>query len=80
MVGAAERLTVDEALRLYTVYAAYASFEEHLKGRLAPGYLADAVVLDQDPWQVAPECLADIAVDMTIVGGRMVYDRNAPVD
>ena len=79
VVGAAERLSVDEALRVYTVYAAYASFEEHVKGRLAPGYLADAVVLDQDPWDVAPECLADISVDMTIVGGRVVYDRNAPV-
>jgi len=70
-----EQLTVDEALRLYTVNAAYGAFEEDVKGSIAPGKLADLVVLSRDPYKTAPERIKDIKVEMTIVGGNIIYTR-----
>jgi predicted amidohydrolase YtcJ len=68
-----QKITVEEALRAYTVDAAYASFEEQLKGMLAPGRLADLVVLERNIFEIPPEEIRDVRVAMTIVGGRMVY-------
>ena len=70
-----ERVTVDEALRMYTINAAYASFEEDAKGSIAVGKLADLTVLSDDPRKIAPNKIKDIVVEMTIVGGRTVYSR-----
>lgn len=70
-----ERLTVDEALRLYTVNAAYGSFEEDAKGSIEKDKLADLVVLSQDPYKITPQQIKDIKVEMTIVGGNIVYTR-----
>ncbi|RLG98199.1 amidohydrolase [Candidatus Bathyarchaeota archaeon] len=70
-----EKLTVEEAFRLYTVNAAYASFEENLKGTIEEGKLADMVVLSEDPFEIEPEKIKEIDVLMTIVGGRIVYDK-----
>ncbi len=67
-----ERLTVEEAIRLYTVNAAYANFEENLKGTIEEGKLADIIVLSDDPFKTKPEKIRDIKVLMTIVGGRRV--------
>jgi hypothetical protein len=64
---------VDEALYLYTMASAYASFEEDLKGSITPGKVADLVVLGEDPRRVAPDEIKDIPVDMTIVGGEIRY-------
>jgi predicted amidohydrolase YtcJ len=69
-----ERITVQQALALYTVNAAYASFEEKIKGSLSPGKLADMLVLSDDPTQVAPEKIKDIKVEMTIIGGEVVWE------
>jgi predicted amidohydrolase YtcJ len=69
-----ERITVDRALALYTVNAAYTSFEEDIKGSLAPGKLADMVVLSDDPSRVDPEMIKDIKVEMTIIGGKVVWE------
>ncbi|HEX2619815.1 MAG TPA: amidohydrolase [Phototrophicaceae bacterium] len=63
------RLTVDEALRAYTIGAAYAAGTERYQGRLAPGYLADLVVLDQDLYKVTPADILDIQIHATMVGG-----------
>jgi len=71
----AQRITVEEALRAYTVSAAYAGFEEKDKGSLAPGKLADFVVLGTDPFGAKPEDLERIEVDATVVGGKTVYAR-----
>jgi hypothetical protein len=71
-----ERLTIDEALRLYTLSSAYASFEEDLKGSIETGKLADLVVLSENPYETAPDHIKDIEVEMTIVGGDIVYTRN----
>jgi predicted amidohydrolase YtcJ len=70
-----EQITVDEALRMYTVNAAYASFEENLKGSIEEGKLADLVVLSGDPKTVSPSKIGDINVDVTIVGGKVVHQK-----
>jgi predicted amidohydrolase YtcJ len=69
-----ERITVQQALALYTVNAAYASFEEKIKGSLSPGKLADMVVLSDDPTKAPPEKIKDIKVEMTIIGGEVVWE------
>jgi len=69
-----ERITADQALALYTINAAYASFEEEIKGSISPGKLADIVVLSDDPTKVSPEKIKDIKVEMTIIGGEVVYE------
>ncbi len=70
-----ERATVDEALRMYTVDAAYASCEETLKGSIEAGKLADFTVLSSDPQAVPPNEIEHIAVELTIIGGRVVYQK-----
>jgi predicted amidohydrolase YtcJ len=70
-----QRLTRMEALKMYTISAAYAAFEEDTKGSLTPGKLADFTVLSKDIMSIpAPEIL-EIEVLMTIVGGEVVYQR-----
>lgn len=69
-----QKITVDEALRAYTRDAAYASFEEDIKGTLEPGKLADFVVLDHDLTTVDPVEIRNTRVLQTYVGGRKVYD------
>ncbi|MGD8519839.1 MAG: amidohydrolase [Desulfobacterales bacterium] len=76
IVGAEQAIPVKEALRLYTVNGAYASFEENIKGSIEPGKLADMVVLDRDIFSIPAEEIKDIQVEMTIVGGELVYQRS----
>jgi len=57
-----------------TVNAAFASFEEGIKGSIAPGKLADMVVLSDDPIKSSPEQIRDIRVEMTIIGGKVVWE------
>jgi len=68
-----EGVTVMEAIRIYTLYAAYAGFEEQIKGSIEVGKLADMVVLSEDPLSVAPEKLPEIEADITIIEGKIVY-------
>jgi predicted amidohydrolase YtcJ len=70
-----QKITVEEALRAYTVDAAYSSFEESQKGALIPGRLADFVMLERNIFDVAPEEIRDIKVLLTIAGGKTVYRR-----
>jgi predicted amidohydrolase YtcJ len=70
-----QKITLEEALRAYTAGAAYAEFQEQDKGVLAPGMLADFVLLSEDPFAIAPERLKDVTVEATIVGGRVVFER-----
>lgn len=72
-VGPSQRISVAEAVALYTTGAAYASGEEHLKGRLWPGMLADFVELSADPFETAPAEIAGLDVRSTWVGGHRVY-------
>ncbi len=76
VVGANQAIPVNEALRLYTINGAYASFEENVKGSIEPGKLADMAVLDRDILSIPSEEIKDMQVEMTIVGGDVVYQRN----
>jgi len=70
-----ERISVEDALRLYSVNAAFASFEEDVKGSIEVGKLADFAVLSHDPLAIKPEKIKDIQVEMTVVGGKIVFSR-----
>ena len=72
------KITVEEAVRAYTSSAARASFEEAHKGTLAPGKLADLVMLDRNIFDVPPEEIRNVHVVLTMVGGRRVFERNTP--
>ena len=69
-----EALTMMEAIQAYTLYGAYLSFEEDIKGSLEPGKLADLVVLDQDLLTIDPEHIMDTKVLQTWLGGTLVYE------
>jgi predicted amidohydrolase YtcJ len=71
--GSEQRLSFEQALEVYTMGGAYASFEEELKGSISPGKVADFVVLAQDPRLVPPLEIKDIAIDETWVAGRLRY-------
>lgn len=70
-----QKITVEEALRAYTSGSAYASFEENRKGTLERGKLADFVIIDRDLTRIPPEEIRDAHVLMTVVGGKVVYER-----
>jgi len=70
-----QKITVGEALRAYTSGNAWATFNEQKWGTLAAGRFADVVVLDRDPFTVAPESLGAIKPRFTIVGGRVLYRK-----
>jgi predicted amidohydrolase YtcJ len=72
--GPKQRITVEEAIRVCTLNGAFASFEEHMKGSLEPGKLADLVVLGRDPLAEDPSTLVTIPIERTMVGGRWVYE------
>ncbi|HZU43439.1 MAG TPA: amidohydrolase [Terriglobales bacterium] len=69
-----QKLTIEEAIAAYTTGAAYAEFAEHDKGLLAPGMLADFVVLDRDLTKVTPAEILHTRVLRTVVGGNTVYE------
>jgi predicted amidohydrolase YtcJ len=72
--GPRQRVSVEEAIRVGTVHGARASFEEHLKGSIAPGKLADLVVLGEDPLRTDPSRLLSIPVERTMAGGAWTYE------
>lgn len=71
-----ERVSLETALRAYTVNNAWAANEEREKGRLAPGFFADFVVVDADPFAGPPRALRERKVLLTVVGGRVVFDAS----
>lgn len=77
VIGPEERLTPLEGIRAFTLNAAYASFEEAIKGSIEPGKLADFAILDKDPSTVEPWAIRDIKVERTIIGGETVFHGGA---
>jgi predicted amidohydrolase YtcJ len=73
-----QKLTRPEALALFTSGAAYAAFEEGRRGRIAPGMDADLTVLARDPMAVPESEIRNISVVLTVVGGRVAYERATP--
>jgi predicted amidohydrolase YtcJ len=72
--GANQRISVEEALRVNTLNGAHATGEEAIKGSIAPGKLADFVVLAADPLTVDPGRIKDIQIVRTVTGGATVYE------
>jgi hypothetical protein len=72
----ARRLSAFEALKLYTLNPARAAFQEADKGTISVGKLADLVVLEKNPLTVAPATLASVAVELTLVGGSIAWQRH----
>ena len=70
-----QKITVEDALRAYTRGSAYAGFQNNKLGVLRAGMLADFVMLDRDLTKIAPETIAETRVMLTVVGGRVVYER-----
>ena len=70
-----QRLSIQEALAAYTLGSAYANFEEEVKGSLSPGKLADVVVLSKNLLEIPPQAYLETEVVLTIVGGRVVFER-----
>lgn len=70
-----QRVTVEQALRAYTYEAAYASYEEDIKGILKPGMLADFVIIDRDLTAIPAEEIREARVLRTVVGGRTMFAR-----
>ncbi|MCR4394776.1 MAG: amidohydrolase family protein, partial [Dehalococcoidales bacterium] len=75
ILNPAENISPREALEMYTINGAYASFEEGIKGSISPGKLADLVLLNANPLRIEPEKIGDIRVEMTIIGGQIVWER-----
>lgn len=71
--GPEERISVAQAVRAYTVGSAHAVHEDHYKGSLAPGMLADFVALSEDIYDVPAHALRDVQVTATVVGGQLVH-------
>jgi predicted amidohydrolase YtcJ len=71
--GPNQRVSVDEAIKVWTLDGAYATFEENIKGSITPGKLADFVVLEKDPRLVQPNAIKDIVLEATYLGGQKVY-------
>jgi predicted amidohydrolase YtcJ len=70
-----ERITIEQALTLYTRNGAYAGFEEEIKGSLAPGKVADFIVVDRDVLSVPVDELKDVQVLQSWVGGQQIYGK-----
>jgi predicted amidohydrolase YtcJ len=72
-----QRVTREEGLRAYTINNAYSAFEEKVKGSLTPGKYADIVVLDKDIMSIPEDEIPTARVDLTILGGKVRYERKA---
>ena len=73
-----QKITVAEAVRAYTLENAYAAFMEAKTGSITPGKYADLVLLDQDLFRIPPSRIKDTKVDLTVMGGKVVYERGKP--
>jgi predicted amidohydrolase YtcJ len=73
--GGRENISVEEAVRFYTLGSAFAEFQENVKGSITVGKLADLVILSQDIFEIKPEKIRDTEVVMTIFDGKIVYNQ-----
>lgn len=73
-----EKVTIMEAIRMYTINAAYTGFEEDIKGSIESGKLADIIVLSEDITTVPVDEIKDVKVEITIIDGKIVYRKKLP--
>jgi predicted amidohydrolase YtcJ len=71
-----QKISVEQALHAYTTEAAYASFEENIKGKLKVGMLADFVLLDRDLTAIPVDTIKDVKILKTVVGGKLVFSAD----
>jgi predicted amidohydrolase YtcJ len=71
-----QKISVEDALKCYTIRAAYASFEENIKGSIKQGKLADFVILEKNLFEIPPSEMRNVKVLQTAVGGKFVYSAN----
>jgi predicted amidohydrolase YtcJ len=74
IISPEEKISMTEAIRMYTTYSAYAGFEEREKGSLETGKLGDVIVVSDNPWETPETEISAIKVVATIVGGEIVYN------
>ncbi|MEA3239760.1 MAG: amidohydrolase family protein [Candidatus Bipolaricaulota bacterium] len=70
-----QRISLEQAFKAYTIGGAYAAFEEHKKGTLEVGKLADMIILDGNPFN-EPTIIKDMSVQLTILDGKVVYENS----
>ena len=70
-----EKLSIDEAVKLFTKYAAYASYTEQYNGTIEPGKNADFAICEKDLYTISADDIKDVKIDMTVIGGDIVYSR-----
>jgi predicted amidohydrolase YtcJ len=68
-----EKITLPEAVEAYTLSSAFAEFQEHEKGSITPGKLADMVILSENIFDLTPEAIRNVKVETTIVSGKVIY-------
>ena len=71
-----QRITIQDALKAYTQGGAYSSFEEKIKGKLQPGYLADIIVFNQDLFSIPAMDIAKTKVVLTVFDGKIIFNEN----
>jgi predicted amidohydrolase YtcJ len=76
----AERLTREQAIRFYTINNAKLNFEENVKGSLQTGKFADLIMVDRDVWRCPDNELKSVEVLMTMVDGKIVYQRGTKIN
>jgi predicted amidohydrolase YtcJ len=76
-IGPAQKVTVLEALRAYTLAGAYGTFEDDIKGSIEVGKLADLAILSDNILGIDPEAIKDLHVDLTMVDGKICYQNEA---
>jgi predicted amidohydrolase YtcJ len=70
-----EKMSRAQALKSYTLDAAYGAFEEKIKGSIEPGKLADFTIFSQDLMTIPDDKILTMEVEMTIIGGKIVYEK-----
>ena len=70
-----QKISVEEALKAYTINNAYAAFEENIRGSIKPGKLADIVVCDRNLLKIDPKDILKTEVEKTIVDGKIVFEK-----
>lgn len=70
-----QKLTIEQAIKCYTLNSAYAAYQENIKGSIEVGKLADLIVLSDDLLTIDPVRIKDVKVDMTIFDGKIIYNR-----
>jgi predicted amidohydrolase YtcJ len=75
ILGQEQKISVEEAIKAMTINGAYLAFEENIKGSIEIGKLADFAAISADPFQVNPAEIKDLQVELTIIGGKVVYQN-----